>query len=381
MQIEQFRFSGSLDPQQLAPLQAIGPQAVLAFGSVAVMGAEGFDEALRQAFPDALRLGCSTAGEIAGDGVYEGSCVITALRFDGNVHLKVAAAHIGTMDQCHAAGMSIGQALAAPELRGVLLFGKGIDINGSALIEGVVAAVGAGVPITGGLAGDDGAFQSTLTLTPNGVSADGVVALGLYGEQLLLGHGSYGGWMAFGPARKVTRSAGNILYELDGEPALNVYKNYLGDYASELPASGLLFPFEMLNENHDTLGLIRTILGVDEEQGALVLAGDIVPGGFLRLMHASVDELVVGAEEAAKQARSYLPEQRSRGLALLVSCVGRRLVMGDQVDDEVDAVVEQLGEDGTVTGFYSYGEISPFSTTTDCKLHNQTMTVTFIGEA
>jgi len=203
--------------------------------------------------------------------------------------------------------------------------------------------------------------------------------LGLYGEQLNFCHGSFGGWSPFGPARKVTRSVSNVLFELDGEPALEVYKRYLGEHAAELPASGLLFPFAMLGKNHDEVGLIRTILGIDEQNGSLTLAGEIDPEGYLRLMHANTDALVEGAEAAAETAKQMLAGD-GQGLVLLVSCVGRKLVMGGRVDEEVEAVGEVFGQGAVLAGFYSYGEISPFSPSLECKLHNQTMTVTYIGE-
>lgn len=381
MKTEQIVLSGpSVDEAVLAPLARLAPQLVLVFGSVDRLGQPGFLDQIKAACPQAHWVGCSTAGEISRSGVTEKSCVLTGVRFDGGVHLKIAETQLPGMEASEMAGGALGKALAAPDLRAVMLFGKGVNVNGSAIIEGLVSEVGRHVPITGGLAGDDGAFQRTLTVSPAGVQADGLVGIGFYGDGLVLGHGSYGGWKPFGPARKVTRSSGNILYELDGEPALNIYKRYLGDYAKDLPGSGLLFPFEMLDGQHTANGLIRTILGVDEASGSLVLAGDVDPEGYLRLMHASTADLVNGAEEAAESTLAQLGSGAQNGLAVLVSCVGRRLVMGDEVDEEVEAVADVLGRQNMLTGFYSYGEISPYSSTTDCKLHNQTMTVTYLSE-
>jgi hypothetical protein len=380
MKIKQIQFSAGLEADALTELRSIDPHVVLVFGSIDILKKPDMDRAFHQAFPRAAVLGCSTAGEITARGVYEKTCVVSAFRFERGIGLKSAEASIPVMEDSRTAGESIGRQLAGPGLRAVLLFGKGVGVNGSAVIEGLISRIGPKVPVTGGLAGDDGAFAGSLTVTPSGIRADAVVGLGLYGDDLIVGHGSYGGWVPFGPARKVTRSEGNVLYELDGEPALNVYKRYLGDYAKDLPASGLLFPFEMLNENHDAMGLVRSTLAIDETQGSLVLAGDIVANGYLRLMHASTTQLVDGADVAARQVRAFLPQDVPPGLAILVSCVGRRLVMGDQVDDEVDVVANALGQQNALTGFYSYGEISPFTATTDCKLHNQTMTVTYLGE-
>jgi len=266
----------------------------------------------------------------------------------------------------------------------VLVLGQGVAINGSAMIQGLSQALGEHIPIVGGLAGDAALFKQTWVLGSQGVRSDQLVCLGFYGSQLNFSHGSFGGWTPFGPARKVTHAENNVLFELDGEPALEIYKRYLGDYAKDLPASGLLFPFAMLGSDHSEVGLIRTILGVDEAAGSLTLAGDIDPEGYLRLMHASTDALVEGAESAAMatQTMEALRQLQPQGgsLVLLVSCVGRKLVMGGRVDEEVEAVAEVFKSGATLAGFYSYGEISPFVGNTDCKLHNQTMTITHLAE-
>jgi len=351
---------------------------LLVFGSLDHFSPPGLKEVLSKAFPKALLLGCSTAGEITAGGVDDGPCTITATNFS-EARLCQGSTRLAGMDDSYAAGQRLGQQLATEDLKAVLLFGPGVKINGSALVNGMTSVIGSVIPITGGLAGDGGAFKETFTLDSDGVSTDRVVAVGLCSPGLKFAHGSFGGWEPFGPTRKVTRCAGNILYELDGEPALDIYRRYLGEHAKGLPASGLLFPFSMLGEDHSALGIIRTILGIDEENGSLVLAGEIIPDGFLRLMHASTDKLVNGAESAAEAAASMI-QAPGESLAILVSCVGRKLVMGERVDEEVEAVGDVLGHHAVLTGFYSYGEISPFTPGASCKLHNQTMTITCLSE-
>jgi hypothetical protein len=204
-----------------------------------------------------------------------------------------------------------------------------------------------------------------------------IAALGFYGDSLELRTGSAGGWMPFGPVRHITRSQDNLLFELDGEPALGVYRRYLGEWARELPGSGLLFPISLLEDEQHETGLIRTLLGIDESSGGLVLAGDIPEQSHARFMHADTSGLVEGARQAACSA---LDGSGSADLALLFSCVGRKLVMGGRVDEEVEAVAEVLGGGTILAGFYSYGEIGPHNQVSDCKLHNQTMTVTLLTE-
>jgi hypothetical protein len=360
----------------LDPLSEPAPQWVLVFAAPAWFRQPGFFSALRKAFPNARLSGCSTAGEISKDAVTGGTCVVTTVNWAGPAPAQ-AVAEIATMADSLGAGMRLGREL--PPSSAVLVFAPGVNINGSALVEGLASGLPGGTRIMGGLAGDDGTFTETFTLADTGIFSHAVVALALP-PGFRIGHGSFGGWKPVGPARKVTRSIGNILYELDGEPALEIYKGYLGDHARNLPASGLLFPFEMLGADHSAMGLIRTILGIDERTGSLILAGDIDPRGYLRLMQASTDALVSGAETAAAATRATLAAAPDGGLALLVSCVGRKLVMGSRVDEEVNAVANVLGHDVTIAGFYSYGEISPFFPGNECRLHNQTMTITCLTE-
>jgi len=378
VRVQQARFT-STDP---APTRALfgdlQPHLVTVFGAPVFFSDSRFVRELQNAYPDACLLGCSTAGEISGEGVTENDCILTGVQFS---HSRVvqASALLGSMDDSFDAGSRIGAQLASSGLRAIIVFAPGVAINGSALVDGIVRRLGKTVPITGGLAGDGGAFARTWTLRSEGASSNEIVAIGLHGDSLDFAHGSFGGWKAFGPARKVTRCEGNVVYEIDNEPALVVYQRYLGIHAQDLPASGLLFPFAIVDAEGNEVGPIRTILGVDRDAGTLTLAGTVQAGSYIKLMHADTDRLVGGATTAAEFARKVRPVSGA-SLALLVSCIGRKLVMGKRVGEEVAAVSRVLGRASTLTGFYSYGEISPGAASLACGLHNQTMTISWLGE-
>jgi hypothetical protein len=364
----------------MGALARIDPSLVLVFGALRFFEGPGVLDALRDRCPGAAIAGCSTAGEISGSQVHDDTCVITAIAFD-RATARVEATRLLSMADSFGAGERVAEALPKENLGAVLVLGTGVRINGSALVRGLQSVLPRAVRISGGLAADGGAFKRTWTMGPLGCADDQIVAVGLYGESLRVSYGSFAGWVPFGPARKVTRCADNVLYELDGERALDIYKRYLGEHAARLPASGLLFPFEMLNARQEDHGIFRTILGVDEDEGSLTLAGDIDPDGFLKLMHSNTEKLIDGAETAARATLEAMKLRPEGALAVLVSCVGRKLVMGDRVDEEVEAVAEILGQGSTVAGFYSNGEIASTGFLGECRLHNQTMTITWIGEA
>lgn len=347
---------------------------VLAFGSSRLRHEPAALRELRRAFPQAVLVGCSTAGEILDGGVRDDTLTVAVARFQAT-EVKLATTPIGSGANSHAAGLRLGGELHDPALSGVLVLTDGLHVNGSELVRGIAEGLSSGVPVTGGLAGDGERFEHTWVAVDGEPVEEFASAVGFYGDSIRYGHGSVGGWDIFGPERTITRSDGNVLYELDGRPALELYKQYLGELAEGLPATGLLFPLAVRHE-HEDRQLVRTILAVDESTQSMTFAGDVPQGCRAQLMQASFDRLIGGAELAAEQAR---PAYADPVLAVAISCVGRRLVLGERTEEEVEATLDRLPEGSRQVGFYSYGEISPYTDGT-CDLHNQTMTLTTIGE-
>ena len=349
----------------------------LVFGSTAHLEETSLHDRLRKCCGGAVLAGCTTAGEITAAGVEDETLTVTLLEFESTT-VRTHCVKVESMDDSLAAGISLAKALRDENLAYLLVLSDGQAVNGSSLVKGIRETLPPGVPFSGGLAGDAARFEKTLTLDSDGVHARSIVGVGFYGDALQVRRGSVGGWVPFGPYRTVTKSKANVVYETDGERALDVYTAYLGDEAKDLPASGLLFPLAMAPKSGE-MGLIRTLLAIDREKGSLTFAGDVPEGATVRLMHANYDQLIEGAENAADKCLAN--GKPDADLALLISCVGRKLMLGNDTDLEVDAVVEKLGRDVVHTGFYSYGEIGPFEGSGgECELHNQTMTITVISE-
>ena len=352
---------------------------VLYFGAPGSIAAGALSK-LATTYPDATLVGCTTGGEIAGRETLDDSIVATAIELRSATY-EIAQRTVADASDSERVGRELGSALASPGLRMLFVLSDGTRVNGSDLVRGLRGAVTRDVIISGGLAGDGARFAETRVGVGTQPAPGNVVAIGFYGDSLRIGNGSVGGWEAFGPERTITRSVGNVLYELDGLPALDLYKRYLGPEAEGLPGSALLYPLSLRRNGGADVELVRTIVGVSEEERTMTFAGDVPVGGIARLMRGSLARLVDGAEKAAEDANAQHGPTAGPGLALLVSCIGRKLLMGQRASDEIEAVCDTLGEGFHVTGFYSYGELSPHADTGACELHNQTMTITTMSEA
>ncbi len=351
-------------------------QLVLVFGSVSVLASEDALATLRQLHTDAVVVSATAAGAIAEDLVVDRSASALALHFDAStVHATSTA--VLPDDAADVVVARLMHDLPREALAHVLIFADGASINGTYLATSLAAALPPHVSISGGMAGGDARMRSAMVGIGTCVHAHQVVLVGLYGSRLRVGYGSVGGWEPFGPWRRVTASRGHVVHTLDGEPALALYKRYLGAAAEQLPASALHFPLAICR-SAEYPPVVRSVMAVDDETGALSFGGDIAEGTIVRLMRATQDRLIDGAEQAAKEAQSRLGAQASA--AILVSCVGRRRVLRQRVEDEIDGVRAILGPTPAIAGFYSHGEITSTATPERCELHNQTMTVTVLAE-
>ncbi len=357
----------------------IDAQLVLVFAASGTIESAPLLERIRARYPRARTVAVSAPDNIAGDGVIEKGGSTTAVRFD-TAKIEVGSEVLSGPDDSQRAGEALAAKLPLDDLKHVIVLSEGLDVNGTALLRGIKNVLGESVSLTGGLASDGEAFKRTSVGLDEIPAPNRAVAIGLYGASLSIGKGSIGGWTPFGKEMKITRSEGNVAYELGGRPALQVYRDVLGSKAYALPASGLLYPLGIqAPEGGDQL--VRTLLAIDDEAGSVTFAGDVPEGYTARLMQADLDTLITAAGSAASDAAtSLLPPGVGESLVLMISCIGRKLVLQRRTGEEIRAARRALGSSATFAGFYSYGEISPLNEFEQCQLHNQTMTITAIFE-
>lgn len=331
---------------------------------------------LAKHFPKSHMIGCSTSGEILGSDLQDQSITVAVLKFD-STRVRSAVAKVATPDDSYDAAAQLAKTLDKTNLKSVFVLSDGLQVYGSELARGFSDYLPPSVVVTGGMAADGSNFSQTFVIQEGRMFLKSIVAIGLYGDKLVVGHASKGGWDKFGHERTITKSKGNVLYELDGRPALDIYKQYLGEKVSELPSSALLFPLSVREHPNSDKTLVRSILAVDHEANSMIFAGDVPEGSLAQFLFANMDRVIGGAYDAAESA---VTGDEGLTLAIGVSCLGRRLVLLDRTEEEIEAVVDALPENSQFVGFYSYGELSPFATGA-ADLHNQSMTITTFREA
>ena len=350
---------------------------VLVFGNRYLLEKEEIIKEIREEFPYKHIVFGSTAGEILCCNVNDSSISVTAIELEKSTFVVERDNILNYDKNASALGEALYKKLPKDNLKHLFVLSEGSFVNGSSLINGLEKGLDKVVSITGGMCGDDARFEKTIASYKEDPKEGEVLLIGFYGQSLEVSYASFGGWIPFGPERVITKSKANVLYEIDGQPALDLYKKYLGEKAKELPQASLLYPLNVTPEGKSA-PVVRTILNINNDDHSMTLAGDVPIDSKVQLMMASVDGIVGGAQVAAEFAmkdRVSAPE-----LAILVSCIGRKLVMDQRVEEEIEEVRDAIGATVPMTGFYSYGEMAPFNGSTACQLHNQTMTLTLISE-
>lgn len=350
---------------------------VLVFADNNIESHEPFNT-IKQSFPTSTIVGCSSAGCITPLGVLDMSLVVTIVQFD-STELKKISLPVDYKKSFETGQNLISELIKKDHLKSVLLFGEGVDISGSELAKGINSVLNKNnlaIPISGGLAGNTKTLSDTYIISGAEKLSKSVVAIGLYGDAIQVITNTGGGWDAFGPKRKVTKAKDSTVFELDNEPALEIYKKYLKNEANDLPYSGLFFPLSIKQLGSENV--VRSLVSMDEKEKSLTFLGGVEQGSIVQVMYSNLLMLINGAKKAYTDC-IYQHNHDQESLVIAISCVGRRMVMGQKTEDEIEAIKDLMPSKASLAGYYSNGEFAP-TQNSNCELHNQTMTLAILQE-
>jgi hypothetical protein len=322
-------------------------------------------------------VGCTTDGEISSVGLSTGSVVLCGIVTD-QIEFNIACA-TGLRKNSEDAGRRLAQQLPST-VRYVQVFSDGLTGNGCAILRGLASALGPHVPIAGGTAGDDGEFRNTWQFFGSDVLSDAIVAIGFSGD-FSFGTGVSSGWSPIGIAKKVTKARGNVVYELNGQPALEVYERFLGKHADKLPSVGVEYPLGLVNGVgccDEDFHLLRATMSVNRSDGSIVFAGEVPEGSMVRLTCGDHASILEAAEKAAASALADLGDATAV-MAFFYSCMARKIVLGRRTREEIHRIRSAIGPRLPIVGFYTYGEYCRIKRGGSSLLHNETACVTVIG--
>jgi hypothetical protein len=341
-------------------------------------GLENLLKGVAEAVGTDILVGCTTDGEISDRGISAKSAVLAGVVSNQIDFEVVMTENIGKDAQKAGERLAEQFSLSATYIQ---LFSDGLTANGCEILKGVQSVLGKAIPISGGTAGDDGRFVRTWQFAGNRVFSNAAVAIGFSGS-FRVGLGVHSGWSPVGLAKKITKAKGNILYELNHEPALKVYERFLGKHANKLPSVGVEYPLGLI-DRYWTLGdsdycLLRATMSVNRNDGSITFAGDVPEGTMVRLTCADSASILDAAGRATRMALDQL-EKTSPVMTFVYSCMARKIVLGRRITEELDQILQNAGQNIPVVGFFTYGEFSPVIPCGTCVLHNETVTVALIG--
>jgi hypothetical protein len=230
----------------------------------------------------------------------------------------------------------------------------GLTAEGQSITATLQRQLGRDVPLFGALAGDQLKLESTRQFLGTEILRDAIPVL-LFSGEFEFSYGVATGWSRVGEPAQVTRASGAVVHEINGFPAIEFYRKYLG--AGSKPTVEL--PLAILNGGNDVEHL-RTSWGeVDEVTGAVTFLGAVPADARISLTVADRDSILNGCSQSLASAKANLPTGAEPAAALVFSCTARKLILGTRTEEELKLLRGILGESVAVCGFYGYGEICP----------------------
>jgi hypothetical protein len=360
------------------------PDVIMAFSS-SELNQNELVHGINEASGKAPLIGCSDAGQITNDGPSQGGIAVMAIKSDSMKFTPGTGGQIanGAREAGAALAKDISGKIGEP-MKILIMLSDVLKGNGADIVRGAQDVLGQDFLIIGGAAGDDFKFKETSVYYYNQVFPSSIVGAGLSGN-FSFGIGVRHGWTPVGLPKKVTKSNGAVVEEIDGKPAVYLYEEYFGKKAEELRSEPLAilaitYPLGISIEGSDEL-LIRDPITVDDK-GAITCAAEIPQGSDVRLMIGNKDNAIAAAKDAAQKALDQLKGARPKAV-IIFNCIARSKLFGRDAGEEIRAIQSILGVDVPLIGFYTYGEQAPvggnISRPFSC-FHNETAVILLLGD-
>ncbi|MEG3639187.1 FIST N-terminal domain-containing protein [Magnetococcus sp. PR-3] len=333
-------------------------------------------ESLIQTWPDLALIGCTTDGELSSPAGFSEDAATLMLFVSDEVEITAGVGQQVSEDITDTCQKAMAQARSQTDLETAFCITtpESLTANGTEVFEALKASLGEGVPMVGGLSGDDWLFQGTKQFFGQKVYSNAVPVL-LFSGPLMISYAVETGWKPMGEPGVVTRSQGTVVEEIDHRPAIEYYQRHFGQEST--PNS--LFPLALMDEGKHIQAL-RVTMGVVEDKGAITFLGDVPQGSTVQFTVTERPAILEGARRSVKQAMARYPDDHTPQAALIFSCAMRKCLLGTTVAEEARIIEEEL-PGIPYGGFYGYGEIGPLCH--DGKplnsYHNQTFVTLLMG--
>lgn len=356
-------------------LGGVFPQAGILFTGI------DFDHALilqeiQKAFPNIQLIGGTTNGEISSVLEFQQDSITLMLFASHHIQIQAGVGYNVSQNPLQSSQNAIAQAKAksASQPKLCITFPESLTSSGAVILEGLQQSLGKIVPIIGGMTADDYTFDQTYQFFQDQVLTDAVPVL-LFSGDLLVSYGVASGWTPITPKSRITKVQGNVVYEIENQPALEFYRHYLG---GERFLTHYAIHALAVYEDQENF-YMRAPNGYDLEAGSLTFFGDIPDQAIVQITDASRENILAASQVAIQKALSHYPGTEPT-TALLVSCAARRRILGTLTPQEYQLTKTHLPQNLSCCGFYAYGEIAPLDQHNSAKFHNKTFVTLLMGE-
>jgi len=307
-------------------------------------------------------IGSSTDGEII-DGEVTNNQIILNFNIFENTQIETILLKKST--NSYKLGQELATKLITSNTKLIITFADALNVNGEEYIKGIQSI--SNVFIAGGLAGDNGLFKETFVFNEKEIITNGCVGVSLNSDTLKVSNEFGFNWEGIGKIMHITKSKGNIVYEIDGKTPVEIYRHYFGeDVAKDVVKIGVEFPLIIKKDN---ISIARAVVGQNDD-GSLIFAGNINTGEKVQFGYGNIESILQKDEILFQNLKNFDIES-----IFIYSCMARRRFLGKMIESEV----KPFSKIATVSGFFTYGEFFTFNNKN--QFFNQTMTVLLLSES